>query len=373
MRRPGTAPDEKERNPMAGTNRPGIPPRSARRRRFTAATAAWVAFTLASASVAVGEPLVGTGQDAEGTYAAVAVTGNASSSQGLAASATGSSYGEVEVEGTNKVVTVDDPISGQTMGIDNTGDVGSIPMSADQALDAAYQPPPEVVAAKEQAFAKLLPEIEYQLAALQYGLDPTLADRACPDGRCPARTKSLWQPYTHQWRAYYCGPASTAAVLWQQTNSEWNQDALASRGWLNTTTDGTIYGSITKVLNNVFSDRRMNLRYMHSELSKNSSPSTYMTKLVSAVDYYDGYNPHSIVNNVRTDMLDYWGDKRYPAWHFNVSHGYDLNGSGWVNVTEIYNSAAVGSKRATNPFGQRWVPLSQVHGAVMANKRIVIW
>lgn len=342
------------------------------RRALACAIGTLVAAT-AVPTAALAEGLTCFGMDGcDGTYLSIAPAGNAHSSSGVAISGTGTAYGEVEVEATNKVVTVDDPVSGRTMGIDNTGDVGPSPTTPDQALDAAYRPPPEVVAAKEQAFAKLQPEIEYQLAALQFGLDPTLADRACPDGRCPSRTRTLNQPITHQWRAYYCGPASTAVVLKQQTGTDWNQDSLAARGWLNTTTDGTYYGSITKVFNNVFADRGMNLRYMSSELKENS-PSSYMTKLVSATDYYDGYNPHSIVNNLKTSLLDYWGDKNYPAWHFNVSHGYDLNGGGWVAVTEIYNSSAVGSKRATNPYGQRWVPLSQVYGAVMANKRIVIW
>ncbi len=39
-------------------------------------------------------------------------------------------------------------------GLDHTGDVRSSPLSADQALDALYRPPPEVIAAKEAAVAK---------------------------------------------------------------------------------------------------------------------------------------------------------------------------------------------------------------------------
>jgi hypothetical protein len=325
---------------------------------------------MASGSVAFGEPLIGTGQSANGTLVAVATTGNASSSQGVAVSGTGTAYGEVEVEATNRVVTVDEPTSGQTIGHDNTGDVGPTPLSAAQALDAAYTPPAEVVAIKEKAYAKLLPEIEYQLAALRAGLDPTLADRACPDGRCPSRTRTLSQPLTHQVRSYYCGPASTAIVLWQLTGSGWNQDTLAS--WLNTTTDGTYYKSITKVLNRVFQDRNMHVRYIDSKL-REGKPGDYMTRLVSAVDYYDGYINHSIINNVKTSAFEYWGDKRYPAWHFNVSHGYDLRGGGWVNIAEVYNSSAVGSKRATNPYGYKNVPLHEVYAAVMANQRVVIW
>ncbi|MDQ3756436.1 MAG: hypothetical protein M3394_01110 [Actinomycetota bacterium] len=318
------------------------------------------------------EPVVGTGENAEGTYLAVATTGHASSSQGVAVSGTGTSYGEVEVEATNKVVTVDEPTSGETIGLDNTGDVGSSPLSADQALDALYRPPPEVIAAKEAAVAKLQPEVEYQLAALRFGLDPTLADRVCPDGRCPSRAKTLYQPYTHQVTSYFCGPASTAAVLWQQTGSNWNQHDLAQKNWLNTTTDGTYWGSIQLVLNRVFEDRRIHLRYYAHEVHPDR-PSSYMTKVVAAVDYHDGYVNHSIINNVKTSLLDYWGDKRYPALHFNVSHGYDLSGGGQVDITEIYDPTKVGSKRKTNPYGQHRVPLDQIYNAVMANKRIVIY
>lgn len=310
---------------------------------------------------------------APGGSGPIAVSGTGNATGGTAAvSGTGSASGTVEVEATHRVVTVDEPTSGQTIGLDNTGDVGPNPLSADQAVDAAYAPPPEVVAAKEAAYTKLLPEVEYQLAALQAGLDPTLADRACPDGRCPSRWRTLSQPITHQIRSYYCGPASTAIVLQQLTGSAWSQDALAARGWLNTTTDGTYYGSITKVLNNVFRDRSMNVRYTHTQL-KEGQPSSYMTKLVAAVDYYDGYINHSIINNVKTSLLNYWGDKRYPAWHFNVSHGYDLRNGGSVDVAEVYDPTKVGSKRKTNPYGYKKVPLDQMYSAVMANKRIVIW
>ena len=336
-----------------------------RRRRATAKVAAVAAFLSALPTVVLAEGLVCVAESCTGTYAAVGTTGDANSSSGVAVSGGGSSSGVVEVEATRGIAEVDESVTGTTVGIDNTGDAHG-PLTPAQALDMAYSPAADVIALKEAVASEAIPEIHYQLAAGRFGLDPTLADRACPDGTCYPRQRTLSQWLTYQQTSYWCGPASTQIVLAQLGLSA-SQSSLA--GSLNTSKNGTTYQAITRVLNERTNTQKA--YFIYTELG--DDPASYMSRIVSDVEARFDPVPHGIVNNVRTDPLDYWGDKSRPAWHFNVSHGYSFADGGYVNVAEVYDPTKVGSNRRTNPYGHRTVPLDQIYRAVMNNKRMIIW
>jgi hypothetical protein len=321
-------------------------------------------------SVALAEGATCVGQSCEGTYLAVTTTGDANSSSGVAVSGTGTARGGIaEASAIGSYATVADPTTGEETGLNNTGDA-AVPATVEQVALATVSPPPEVIAAKEQIVARLGPEIEYQLAALQYGLDPTLADRACPDGRCPSRYRTLSQPLTYQQNYNWCGPASTSLVLQQITGTAWDQRTIARTFGIERS-GGTYYKAIVTKLN----QSQGAVKFIASTLKENK-PSDYMTKLVAAVDYWDGYQNHSIINNINTAPLHYWGDSSKGTDHYNISHGYDLQGGGFVNIAEEYDPARVGVKRRTNPYGYHRVPLQQIYTADRANTYnhgIVIW
>lgn len=84
---------------MAGIRQSANRKRSARAGRCKAAVAIGVASVLTSGSVALAEPMVFTGESADATYVAVATTGNANSSQGVAVSGAGTATGVVAASG----------------------------------------------------------------------------------------------------------------------------------------------------------------------------------------------------------------------------------------------------------------------------------
>lgn len=115
---------------MSGSARGGA--RSGRRRRFTVAAAVGAAFAMASSSIALGEGLVGVGQSADGTLVAVATTGDANSSGGVAASGAGNATAGCTAIGTNDVNTCVGGIA-----VSGTGNATS---SADCGLTVADEP-----------------------------------------------------------------------------------------------------------------------------------------------------------------------------------------------------------------------------------------
>lgn len=363
---------------MTGSNGSTIGGRLPRRRwrRMTAGAAATAALVTLTPSVALAEGATCVGQSCEGTYLAVTTTGEAKSSQGVAVSGTGSVTGGVaEVGAGQGIANVEDPLTGDRIGMDNTGVAVTI-TAPESIASLSYSPPADVIAAKQAMLKQILPEVHYQAAAATANLDPHLADAACPNGKCFAWTKTLNQWLTHQVKDYYCGPAVTQMML-GQLGVWWDQTYYAHR--LYTEKQGaTALHDIVRVLNQVQTEHGVNKAVFTAQRLPKDDMYAYMAIMIIA-SYAGMVDPvaHSIINNISSAPLRYWGDAKNPASHFNVSHGFSFGRvESFIDVAEEYDPGKVGVNRRTNPYGYWRVPLDQIYEANMANgvnHGVVIW
>lgn len=355
----------------------GASPPHGWRSQLTAGAVIAAAFVSALPTAAFAEGATCVGESCSGTYAAVTTTGEAQSSQGVAVSGTGSASGGVaEVGAGQGIAGVEDPTTGYKIGFDNTGVAITI-TAPESVASLAYSPPADVIAAKQATLQQWLPEVRYQVAAAAAGLDPHLADSACPNGTCFVWTKTLSQWLTYQIKKYYCGPASTQLIL-TQLGILTNQTYLADR--LYTEKQGaTALHDIVRVLNQVQTENGMHKAVFTALRLAKDDPTAYLAiMMISALGAADPV-PHSIVNNIDSGPLGYWNDKQHPAQHFNVSHGFSLGVNrteSRIDVAEEYDPTKVGVRRKTNPYGYHSVPLTEIYNAVLANKAnqgVVIW
>lgn len=234
-------------------------------------------------------------------------------------------------------------------------------------LGQPYVPSAWLIGPKEALLAELQPWVAEQSAlGLKDVFTPVGPEGLlpCPSRGCPPATKTLTQPLSHQERNYWAGPATTQLVLQQMRGSAPTQTQLAAvlgtEHYRGTSPDAIAYG-----LNSTLGFERFYAKTLAS------GPTEYLSAVIAATHFEN----HSVVNNIKTSALPYWGpiETTAPAKHHNITYGYSFAAGGIVHVAEQYDTTRVATTRPVNPFGYHTVLASDMYRAILANKGIVVW
>ena len=235
-------------------------------------------------------------------------------------------------------------------------------------LGQPYAASPSLIASKEELLAELQPWVAEQSTTGYVEQWTTLGPEAgtvpCPDRGCPPPVNVLNQPLSYQERNYWAGPATTQLVLQQMSGSAPSQLQLA--GQLGTEVyKGTSPDAIAYVLNNRLGSERFYSKAL------TSGPNEYFSLVIAATHFEN----HSVVNNVNTSALAYWGpiETTAPAKTYNITHGYSFTGAGAVRVADQVDTAQFATTRTINPYGYHVVSVSDMYRAIVDNKGIVVW
>lgn len=333
---------------MAGTRGSATSPRSKRRRRLTVAAAAGALFALVSSSIAFGEGLVGIGlTEANGTLVAIAPAGNASSSQGVALSGTGSSYGPVAVSANT---SMDDAtgLVGTTAGaLVNTG-IALVETPAQTYLAATSPPDPAGVAAKLQSLAEMTPAVLTNMAT---GLTQAPLTSASSAESGPPQRHLLNFPAIRQTYSNTCVPTSALMILQHRGMGNPGESGLA--GEMKISKSGVTMKAAAPVLDRYYTGTDT------IYVDRPQDPGELISMVTT--DTWR-WNHGLIVPGNPAAMNSYWPKDR-PAQHALSVFGYDHRGGGRLVFMDPWDAWAAGtwnSNTAPNSLGSHEVPLSGV-------------
>jgi hypothetical protein len=377
-------------NASGGTNGAGVSTSGTATGGLVAASGTGCAVTgntYAYAPVAVS----GTGC-AGGQGTTVSGTGTACGSGLVGVSAANTSCGFVSVSG-------DGPASG-TYGVDGWGDVTAEGNSVNgsnlatningQAMEEAgvayhpvddqvqwvgWEPPADVVQAKETQLASVEPVVVQMLAECAAGCAATAANIASNQ---PPRSLSVGVPQTHQNTNYTCGPSSTRIAVWAVTgtdpgegtaesysNGRWGGGSGLAREENDHVGDGTAAGAVAHTA------------YSHVpqtgyEWEAKTKHSADLMSIVVTDMYYGSPKGATYVPvildmspnpNGRSDAdtdqsyMKYWSGHTSDG-HYTIIHGYDTRNAGQLEIFDEFDPG-YGAGRA--PYGDHWVPLQMTY------------
>lgn len=354
--------------------------RSRRHRRFAVVAASGVALAMVP-STTFAEPMIGTGESAEGTYVAVATTGSAGSSQGVAVSGTGSAYsgpGGVGVSVFGRANGSGTNISGEAY-FAHTGLLQG-PVDAEQALVPTTDPGnPADLPVKLQATAENAPWVALNMATgLLEAPSSSSASQNSTMSAAPPRERVVMMTMYAQERWYYCVPASLQMYLnahgtWNTSQSGWasalKTKAPSSQRPNDDPTAGTPLNNAVSFIN----------RY------KGHSDSVFWTEMYGAKELMDKlttdvYNyGHSMILSVRPiSGLSAWQQARKGEdSHAVVAHGYHHQSGGSIDIMDPYDYTRFNwdynSWGGPNPGGSHRETLAGVWSATEADGGWSIW
>jgi hypothetical protein len=351
---------------MAGEMERRLIDDASRRRRLSLAAVVGAVMALVLTNAAFGEPLVSVGPGgADGSVIAVAVTGDAHSSGGLAISGTGSASGGVagvSGEGTYDVAG-GIAVEAANLAIITTGVAPAMSPLQAQIVAMAPAPDPMLVAEKAERLAIIAPEVlDNMVSGIQEQPGPTPSPGGIfSSGGPPMRIDLNLGAVAQSWRNT-CVPASMRML---GLGDEYD---LAQRMGTNST--GTTGQNARTEW-----QRRWDAWGHDEHIMDSEARDAKMLMDMITTDAY--YFSHGLLPFTQPEkMTDYWPKEAVTDGHAMAVGGYDHRGGGTVilfDPWDAYGNGSWDSNTAPNSLGRHEIPLKNLYLGLNARESQVVW